>query len=115
MVVSAQFLIDSESNKTSDLQRYNASPSAMDMSMDMDSNDPQTQTATTSGVINQVTAGIINIDREAIEKWNRPAANVDFKTALNIDLFKPGSRINFTFEVNNGEFIIIEVSEAEEN
>jgi len=69
------------------------------------------QSASAEGVINSIDAKsrIINISRAAIEKWNRPAATVDFVLAeeLDIDSLKSGQSIAFLFEVRDGDFVII--------
>lgn len=75
VVTSAQFLIDSESSKNSDFKRMQAvSHNSMQMS------DANPNTATVNGVINSIDANnrIVNISREAIEKWGRGPATMDF-------------------------------------
>ena len=54
------------------------------LAMDMPQ-DETVSSATVTGTINSlmVDHGMINISRSAIEKWNRPAATVDFITAKN--------------------------------
>lgn len=101
VVVSAQFLIDSESSKNSDFMRMS---------------DPQEQSvasATVEGVINEIDRNkrIMNISRDAIEKWGRPAATMDFLVARYIDLakFSLNQRIRFTFEVRD-DFVITDVA-----
>jgi len=100
IVISAQFLLDSESSKISDFKRMNHE----------DFNQPPT--ATTTGVINSlmIEHGMLTIDREAIEEWNRPAATVDFIIAENIDIseLNPGDKIFFTFIIKDGDFVITE-------
>ena len=48
--------------------------------------------------------GMINLSRTAIEKWNRPAATVDFITARGVDLsgLSQGMDVKFTFEIIGG-------------
>ena len=52
---------------------------------------------------------MVTIDREAITKWNREAASVDFIVADNVDiaLFTPDAYLMFTFIIRDGDFIII--------
>ena len=70
--------------------------------------------ATVSGKINAVMIDhkMLNISRGPIEKWDRPAATLDFMVNDDIDLslLKVDMAIEFTFEINNGEFIITELS-----
>ena len=100
IVSSAQFLLDSESSKSSDFMRMKQTENK--------------NYAKVTGTINSlmVDHGMVNISREAIEKWNRPAAAVDFITEENVNLsgFTQGMRVTFTFEVRNGNFVIIKIS-----
>jgi Cu(I)/Ag(I) efflux system membrane fusion protein len=58
--------------------------------------------ATVNGVINAIDfdARVINISREAIEKWGRGPAIMDFEVIneLDISTFKAGDNIEFTFD-----------------
>ncbi|TMO56053.1 efflux RND transporter periplasmic adaptor subunit [Pseudoalteromonas phenolica] len=62
---------------------------------------PDTQ-ATVNGVINAIDldARVINISREAIEKWGRGPATMDFEVIdeLDISTLKTGDNIEFTFD-----------------
>lgn len=97
VVRSAQFMLDSESSKTSDFDRLGLS----DMS----------NVAMTTGIINSLdkTNRIINISRESIEKWNRPPATLDFFVPenINIDRFVEQQNIQFYFQVIKGDFFIL--------
>jgi Cu(I)/Ag(I) efflux system membrane fusion protein len=120
IVVSAQFLLDSESSKTSDFKRMSVfedsnnttSPSENlddEMSMEMKS----LPSARVKGRINRIDVDnrLLNISRDAIEKWQRPAATLDFSldASINIDTLSPESDIDFTFDINNGEFIVTHI------
>jgi len=94
-------------------------PSAMDSAMEMGSDMEnesikKVSSATVTGTINSLMKdhGMINISRSAIEKWNRPAATVDFITAKNVSLanFNEGMQVSFTFEIRDGDFVIIDIS-----
>ncbi|WP_206485117.1 efflux RND transporter periplasmic adaptor subunit [Thalassotalea sp. G2M2-11] len=69
--------------------------------------------ATVNGVINTIDHQnrIVNISRAAIEKWDRPAATMDFIVTEGVSMadFNPGDEISFTFEVHD-ELIITEIS-----
>jgi len=71
--------------------------------------------ATVTGTINSlmIDHGMINISRSAIEKWNRPAATVDFITANDMNLagFEAGMTVKFTFEVRDGSFVIVDITQ----
>lgn len=116
VVVSAQFLIDSESSKSSDFKRLNAKSKPqtsgdhqMDMAMDKKSD---VSSATVNGTINHLDLKqrILNISRGPIKKWNRAAATMDFVVAdkVNIEPFKAGDQVTFTFEVG-ADFVITEI------
>ena len=97
VVLSAQFLLDSESSKTSDFLR---------MRPEDDKNQAQVD-----GVINAVDpeAGVLNISREAIPKWNRGPATLDFvvQDRLDISGLKVGDQIRFVFSISpQREFVI---------
>ncbi|WP_213610370.1 efflux RND transporter periplasmic adaptor subunit [Pseudoalteromonas sp.] len=105
VVTSAQFLIDSESSKSSDFKRMQV-PSHS--SMQMSDTDPSM--ATVNGVINSIdpSTRVMNISREAIEKWGREPATMDFVLGetIDIEIFEPNAEVTFTFSVDDGEFII---------
>lgn len=75
--------------------------------------EPEVSSATVSGLINEITLGnrTVNISRGPIEKWDRPAATMDFIVEENIDIadFKVGENVIFTFEVRD-ELVITEIS-----
>jgi Cu(I)/Ag(I) efflux system membrane fusion protein len=115
VVTSAQFLLDSESSKTSDFSRIESDEkSHSDASHFAGSHSnmatPEVSSATVTGVINAVNTStrIVNISREAIEKWNRPPATMDFHVAQSIDLTKfiVNDTVNFTFEIRE-DFIVV--------
>ena len=112
VVVSAQFLIDSESSKSSDFERMKA---------------PDHQ-ATTTGTIEAIelpadteTNGASNnaklvIARGPIEKWGRGPATMSFAVSKHIDLsqFREGDNIMFTF-VTGEEFTVIDMRKRSEH
>ena len=112
VVSSAQFLLDSESSKSSDFKRMIAvqdqitgeSPEKMDMS-------DSVPTATVNGTVvsAMVDHRMVTIDREAIVKWGREAQTVDFIVDDSVDmaLFTVGAYVMFTFEIRDGNFIIV--------
>lgn len=118
VVSSAQFLLDSESSKSSDFMRMNHDSSMEDETakemMDMSS---EVSSASTSGMINSVMVGhrMVNISRGAIEKWQRPPATLDFLVdeAINITDFSQGDEIEFTFEIRGEDFVITELVNLE--
>jgi Cu(I)/Ag(I) efflux system membrane fusion protein len=107
IVSSAQFLLDSESSKTSDFVR---------MSHPLTDNT-DLPSATVIGVINTIDhkTRMANISRGPIEKWNREAAIVDFSvsTDLNIKDLNEGDNIEFTFVVLDGDFVVTEATVLE--
>ncbi len=79
--------------------------------------EDQSSTATVDGEINHIDASkrIANISREAIEKWNRGPATMDFTFAPAIDLteLKAGQQVRFTFKVIDGEFTITNITASQ--
>ena len=75
--------------------------------------EPQISSATVTGKINAIDVDkrIFNISRGPIEKWNRPAATMDFMVADNITMpdFSLGDSVTFTFEVRD-ELVITEIA-----
>ena len=117
VVTAAQFLIDSESSKDSDFKRMSAPeiPAKSDMpNMEMDKAEA-VQTATVMGTINNINAAqrVINISREAIAKWNRGPATMDFILAKELDIsaLSPDQQVHFTFSIIEGEFVISKIAE----
>ncbi|MGL1957080.1 MAG: efflux RND transporter periplasmic adaptor subunit [Colwellia sp.] len=117
VVSSAQFLLDSESSKSSDFKRMNHDVNES-MSMNM-SEEVDVVSATTTGVINSIMTKhrMVNISRDAIEKWQRPAATLDFLVDKVLDIstlaraaLVKGVEIEFTFEVRGDDFVITQFS-----
>ena len=104
IVSSAQFLLDSESSKTSDFER-------MGMNSTINAELENIPSATVHGTVTSVMTDhrMVTIDRDAIEKWQRPAASVDFivDSAVDMSLFSTGTYLMFTFEIREGNFIIV--------
>jgi len=122
VVSSAQFLLDSESSKSSDFKRMHyesdQEESTEDESteMDMSDNSDSVSSATVSSatvngtvVSAMVEHRMVTIDREAIVEWGREADRVDFIVDENVDmgLFSNNAYVMFTFEVREGNFIIV--------
>ena len=70
-------------------------------------------TVTVDGIINNIMTDhrMLNISREAIEKWNKPAATVDFIVDRNVDIssLTAGMSIQFSFTIDNGTFLITDI------
>ena len=69
------------------------------------------QSATVNGVINHIDneALTMNISREAILKWSRPASTMDFSIGESVDIerFNMGDEVVFEFEIQDGSFVIV--------
>lgn len=111
VVTSAQFLLDSESSKTSDFRRMNHVPDAE--GSDAEGGQGGGSTATIDGVINSLMIDhrMLNISRGPIEKWGRPAATVDFNVSEDVDMsgLTAGMAINFTFYIDDGRFVVTDI------
>jgi len=99
VVVSAQFLLDSESSKSSDFKRM------------FSRNEADVSTATVNGKINAVDIGlgVVNLSREGIPQWNRGPATLDFEIGRGIDpsTLVVGKDIRFTFELYENTFTLV--------
>jgi Cu(I)/Ag(I) efflux system membrane fusion protein len=105
VVVSAQFLIDSESSKDSDLMRMS---------------EPDNQATTTGKIValperfqassEEDQQSKITIARGPIEKWGRGPATMEFVLSPHIDLssFSVGDDIVFTF-VTGDDFTVVQL------
>lgn len=112
VVVSAQFLIDSESSKTSDFKRMDH---GKNMSEEM--NDGPTS-GWTSGSINEVNVSerIINLSHKRIEAFNMMAMTMDFSIAPSVDVnaLKEGAQIEIIVEMpHEGVFEVTHVRTVE--
>jgi Cu(I)/Ag(I) efflux system membrane fusion protein len=69
--------------------------------------------ATVSGLINSINVDtrVLNISRGPIDKWDRPAATMDFIVADNIEIvdFTVGDNVIFNFEVRD-DLVITDIS-----
>ena len=117
VVSSAQFLLDSESSKTSDFKRM-AFQSDNTMAMDnhnahqgMESSAQRNDEIVFSNVwveatINNVMAGhrMLNVTHQAISEWDWPEMTMDFMVATSVDMspLKNGMTLHIEIQ-NNGE------------
>ena len=103
VVTSAQFLLDSESSKTSDFKR-------MHQGIDPSS----AHQASVTGVVNAIDLArkTVTISRGPIPKWNRPAATLDFTVQRQRDLadIAVGTTVDFTFAVTDNTFEILAIT-----
>lgn len=110
VVTSAQFLLDSESSKSSDFKRMNH-PLEEDDSASVGS--VSVNSVTVKGVVNSLMAKhrMLNISREAIPEWGRDAATVDFIATDSVDLtgLKAGDEIQFDFHAMDGQLMITDL------
>jgi Cu(I)/Ag(I) efflux system membrane fusion protein len=126
IVVSAQFLLDSESSIHSDFMRMSAITAEEHQHHQENQDDKahhenhesqenyesQFDSANVEGVINQINVQtrVANISRGPIEKWERGPATLDFVFSERVFLneLQQGDKIRFTFEIKNGDFLIID-------
>lgn len=105
IVTSAQFLLDSESSIYSDFKRVNNGQEEFD--------EQALPQATVEGVILSIDLQekTLEIQREAIEKWQRPAAVMVFHVSEQIDIsmLTTNMPITFTFEVGE-RFLITDIT-----
>ena len=120
VVSSAQFLLDSESSKSSDFKRmYHHDATTIDesnttMPASKHNMDKVITDEHITGKIKRVMAShrMVNIN---IKRWQQKgAADIDFMvdTAIDMALFKQGDAIMFSFEKRKGHFVITHVMPA---
>lgn len=111
VVISAQFLLDSESSVDSDFMRMQPPTHG--------SVPEEIQSAVVNGTINQIDipSRTINISRDAIPKWQRGPATLDFEVTGDLDIsqLKVNQSIRFAFEIRQGSFVITELPPLEGN
>lgn len=114
IVTSAQFLIDSESSKTSDFVR-------MDHGADdaADSKAAPPQTVSVAARVEAVMAAgrTLNLTHDAIAAWNWPAMTMDFNVADGVDLegLKPGMALHITIRKEpGGGYVIRDIHRLED-
>ncbi|TPV52916.1 efflux RND transporter periplasmic adaptor subunit [Aestuariibacter sp. GS-14] len=92
-----------------------AGPAMEESSMNTSADTQEVQSATVNGVINYIDAEsrVLNVSRGAIEKWGREPATLDFTADDSVQLhnLKAGQAIEFTFEIRDGEFVIVDINE----
>ena len=112
VVVSAQFLIDSESSKSSDFERMKAPDHQATTTGTIEAIELPADTETNSASNN---AKLV-IARGPIEKWGRGPATMSFAVSNHIDLsqFREGDNIMFTF-VTGEEFTVIDMRKHSEH
>jgi Cu(I)/Ag(I) efflux system membrane fusion protein len=126
VVVSAQFLIDSESNISSDLKRYHNDSSTIledstsleyststEESM-MDMGSASAEKVWVKGTVQRVMSGhdMLNISHDPIEAWDWPKMTMNFylDESLSIDDFKKGQVLEFEIMADSdGDYIITNV------
>ncbi len=119
VVSSAQFLLDSESSKTSDFKR---------MVQASDESIRSFESETSGSVFGEIVSVSIEnrsltILHQPISQWNRPSMTMDFilsdtiQQNIDISLLAKGDPINFVFSIENGNFIIskLELISANKN
>ncbi len=111
VVVSAQFLIDSESSKTSDFRRMNHGDSMNSMSEE--SSDGHGVSAI-EGIIHKIIPeeNKIEIWHGAIPDWNKPPMLMKFEVAKDVDIsnLRESMKVDFTFQNEGGKLILTRIS-----
>ena len=120
VVTSAQFLLDSESSIHSDFMRMSLSPADIAQKnkgqenkaddLQVNTSDENVDSANVEGIINHINhqTRVANISRGPIEKWGRGPATLEFvfTDRLSLNTLQQGDKIHFTFDIQNGDFLI---------
>lgn len=107
VVTSAQFLLDSESSKTSDFTRLHHGE---DATHDMTSDDKPDSVQVTAMILNrEVNQRMVTAKHDAIAQWDWPVMTMNFHVAdtVSIDRLTDGTRINMTIrQRDDGQYEI---------
>ncbi len=101
VVSSAQFLLDSESSKTSDFKRMNAQSD--------EESEPSSSpnTASVDATIVSLMKGhrMMTVSHQAIKKWDWPAMKMNFTVAQSVDLsaLEPGMKLRIEIQKIGGD------------
>ncbi len=110
IVASAQFLLDSESSKTSDFKRMN---SESDQDGAQPAPDSVPATAWVEATINSLMAGhrMINVTHQAIADWQWPEMTMDFTVAETVDFsaLKQGMTLHIEISRDGTEYLVTNV------
>jgi len=103
VVTSAQFLLDSESSKSSDFKRMNHDDMAT--TQKSSSENPEGGTAWVEATINSLIPGDrkVNVDHEAIDSWGWSNMTMDFTVADAIDFTALKVGMSLQIEIQKGE------------
>lgn len=107
VVISAQFLLDSESSKTSDFKRMNHGEE-----------NTQPTTVWTEATINSLMAGhrMVNVSHQAIDEWDWPDMTMDFTVADDVDFALLAADTTLRLEIektDDGNYQIINVEKPD--
>ena len=113
VVVSAQFLIDSESNIEAELMRMEEGQMMDEMS---GSSGPK---VITTGTVHKVMGnmGMINVTHDPIPEWEWPTMKMDFQVSDQVDLsqFKEGDAIQFEIEkTGDWDYLVTRLASSSE-
>lgn len=108
VVTSAQFLLDSESSKTSDFTRMNHEPQVRPGALDV---------VKAEGIINSVMPDMrmLSVTHEPIEDWDWPGMTMDFNVSEEVDLsnLQPGTEVQLQIRKGKmGGYTVTEVEVA---
>ena len=106
VVTSAQFLIDSESSKSSDFKRL--------------SQEDENESIWVEATINSVMAhhNMLNVSHGPVEQWQWPAMTMDLNTQEDLDLSQLKSGMTVHIEISklsDGSFMITEIHIPDQN
>ncbi len=119
VVISSQFLIDSEASLDGSLLRMDTGADDTAMDMAPASTEPASrqkpELIVADGVVNSIMTGhnMINITHEPIEALNWPVMTMNFTTTEDVDLssFEIGERVQFTLmPQEDGSYLINSIS-----
>jgi len=120
VVTSSQFMIDSESSKSSDFKRFTSESNESIGEMEsMTEGKMDSDSVWVSATINSINSDTnkINIDHPSIEQWKWPAMTMNFNAGESLDLtsLKENSKVEVQLSKKDKKYYIVAVKSNNKN
>lgn len=106
VVTSAQFLLDSESSKTSDFKRMNVQTDSAAASDSASATDPAAviESVWVQATINTVMAEhrMLNVTHQPVDEWGWPSMTMDFTVDESVDMNALANSMNLEVKISKG-------------
>lgn len=110
IVTSAQFLLDSESSKTSDFKRMNRAEGNFNGTDSSDKNNKKPNAVWVAGVVQSqhIEERMVAVEHDAIDEWGMAGMTMNFKVARGVDIqtLTPGTELHMQIFLDGAMFEI---------